>query len=227
MRGIAMVVVLGAVVVWPAALPADQTTSGEVVQSTEVVGDPSGTDVTFRVRRADGAVPPLLTRLVFKLPRGARLHTAVFPRCGLARIQAKGPSACASRARVGTGEVVARSELFPAAVGSKATLFNGGRFESARRVLLIHVQPERGPSFVLVGKWKGSARDGLRLDLAYPTVRILAGPPEPAPSRISLTFGARRGRVSYLQVRCHGVYETTGHYADGSVITSSDRAGCG
>jgi hypothetical protein len=227
MRRIAMAVVLGALVAWPATLPADDTTSGPVIQSLEVVSNPTGGDITFRVRRADGTAPPLLTRLVLDLPRGTGLHAQRFPRCDLARIQAKGPSACTSGARVGTGALVARSDIVPKRVGSEATLFNGEGLESARRVLLMHVRPELGPTFVLVGKWRGSSRAGLRLDLAYPTIRILAGiPPEPSPSRISLSFGARRGDSSYLRAPCRGVYGATAYYVDGSVVKSSDRARC-
>jgi hypothetical protein len=226
MRRIAIAAVLGTLVAWPATLPADQTTSGAVIQSTEVLQSPRGVHIVYAARAADGLpAPPFLNRLVIDFPPGGGLHTARFPRCWIARLQAKGPSACAPRSRIGSGAIVGKSELYPKGVDSTVRIFNGVAIGSTRRVLLIHVRPELGPDLVLVGKWRGTAREGLRLELLYPTIRILAGvPPEPSPTRISLNFGPRAGEVRYLRAPCHGVYEATAYYGDGSVVTSADRS---
>jgi hypothetical protein len=165
---------------------------------------------------------------VLDFPRDTTLHSRLFPRCGLARLEAKGPSGCPPRARVGSGVIVAMSPLEPKRVDATVTAFNGvspnGRF---RRALLVHVRPEVGPQFVLVAAWKGNARN-LRLDLAWPPpIEILAGvPPDPAPTRISLSLDAKRGTATYIAARCRGEHQATGHYADGSVVTSTARSSC-
>jgi hypothetical protein len=228
MRTIAVIVFVAALAAWPSAPAADETTSGNLVQSTEVVGERHGIDITQRVRRVDAGLPPGLNQVEIAFPPRTRLNTGAFPRCSIATLQAKGPSACAPGARVGSG--IARAQVpfrFPHEFHASLRIFNGTRAKlSNRRQLLAHVRPQAGPQWVLVGRWSGSPRTGLRLTLSPPPVAI----PEAVPDslvRLVLRIGARRGGASFLRAPCPATYGVTARYFDGSVVTSSDRARCG
>jgi len=227
-RKLAVILAFAGLAVWPGVPAAHDTLSAGLIQSTEVTAQRHGVDLLFAVRRVDGGVPPSLTRLVVEFPPRTALHARRFPRCGLARLQAKGPAGCPPRARVGSDAIVAQSPIEPKRVEETLTEFNGvppnGR---PRRVLLLHVRPEVGPRFVLVAAWKGSAH-GLRLDLAWPPpIRVLAGvPPDPAPTRMSLVLDARRGSTSYVTSGCDRVYKATSYFRDGSSLTSSAHSSC-
>ena len=203
------------------------TTSGNLVQSTEVRSSRHGVEITQRVRRADGQLPPGLTRVEFAFPPGTRLNAAAFPRCSSATLQAKGPSACTPRARVGSGLVRAQLPFrFPHEFSGTLRIFNGTRPKHTNgRQLLAVVRPEAGPPFVLVGLWSGSRRGGLRLTLTPPSEAIPGRTPD-ALVRLVLRIGARRGGASFLRVPCPGTYRETARYFDGTVVTSTDRARC-
>jgi hypothetical protein len=228
MRRIAMAVVLGALVVWPATLPADDTTSGAVIQSTEVFHSPRGVHILYAARSADNApVTPLLNRLVLEFPPGVRLNKERFPSCDVAELQANGPAGCRPRARVGSGSVRGYlSSLFPPEIGGTLTIFNGPTSRDPyRRLLLIHVRPKLGPAFVMVGKWNGNRREGMRVDFGFPiTIPEIE---QPSLNRFLFRFSARRGRHLFLRVPCPATFKTTAYYATGAVVTSSDRARCG
>jgi hypothetical protein len=226
MRRLVLAAVLTALVAWPAALGAKETTSGVLVQSTDVVDDRDSVEVTVRVRRADGQLPSPWTRLELAFPPGTRLNAAAFPKCSLAVLQAKGPGGCAPASRVGTG--ISRAQVpfrFPHEFAAALRAFNGTRAQrSHKRQLLVYVRPQAGPSWVLVGTWEGSRRSGLRVQFAVPLTY-----PEYVPEalvRLVLDIGARRGGASFLRAPCPATYEATASYIDGSVVTSSDRARC-
>jgi hypothetical protein len=90
----------------------------------------------------------------------------------------------------------------------------------------MYLRPEAGPSFVLVGTWAGSRRAGVRLELKVPGIAIPEYVPDPL-VRLSFRFDARRGGDAFLEAPCPGTYLATAYYFDGSVVKSSDRAGCG
>lgn len=227
MKRFAVIVVLAGLAVWPAAPAADQTTSAGLIQSTEVVGERQGVEITHTVRRVDGQLPPPLTELELKFPPGTRLNTAAFPRCSLAVLQAKGPSGCVPRSTVGSGIVRAQVPFrFPHEFAGTLTIFNGPKARHSSRRLLMYIRPQAGPSWVLAGRWAGSRRAGLRLILSLSRITI----PEielDSLVRLELRIGARRRGTSFLRAPCPGTHEATAQYYDGSVVTSSDRARCG
>jgi hypothetical protein len=224
MRRLIPIAALTAFLVWPGVPGADQTTSAGLVQSTEVSGQRESLDITQTVRRVDGQLPPPLTELELSFPPGTRLNAARFPRCGLAKLQARGPAGCVRRARVGSGIVRIQVPFrFPHQFAGTLRLFNGKAGDE--RMLLLYMRPQAGPSSVLVGRWSGSRQAGLRSKIRVPQIAI----PEAVPDsivRLSFRIGARRGEASFLRAPCSRRYRATARYLDGSVVTSSDRARC-
>jgi hypothetical protein len=220
--------VAAAIVVWPGALGADETTSAGLVQSTEVVGGPHGVAITQKVRRADGQLPAALSELEITFPMGTRLNTGSFPRCSLAKLQTKGLSGCVPGSRIGSGIVRAQVPFrFPHEFAGTVRIFNGtgiARF-AARRSLLVHVRMQAGPDLVFVGRWTGTTRDGRQLLVRLPRGANPLVQPDSF-VRLSFRLRARRGDVSFLRAPCPRRYEATAHYGDGSVVTTSDRARC-
>jgi len=224
LRRIAAIVV--PLLAWPSTLGADATTSGNLVQSTEVTSGRDGVGITHRVRRSDGQLPPAVTELRIDFPPGTRLNTEAFPHCVLATLQAKGPGACAPGSRVGSGTAGAQVPFrFPHVFKGSVRLFNGAPTERSKRNMFVFIRPQAGPHVVHVGRWSGDRRTGWRLVIELATIAY----PEAVPDslvRLSLEIGARRGGFSYLRAPCPGTYRATGRYHDGNVVKSTDRARC-
>ena len=221
MRRIALTVLLAGLGVWPATAHGDRVTRGTVIQTTDVVADEERLLIVHTVRRTNTLLPPYLVRLEIRFPSGTDIRTAGFPRCDLAELVAKGVGACPRRARVGSASVVGRS-VFDSSIGSKVTMFRGERI-GGRRTVLMYVDPEEGPAFVAIGKLSGSRRKGALLDLAFPTIKILAGPgPDAVMSDVALRFDP-----AFLSAPCPARYRVTSHFFYGEPsLTSSDRARC-
>ena len=176
MKHLAVIVVVAGLAVSPASPRADKTTSAGLVQSTEVVGDRDRLDITQQVRRADGQRPPGLTRLAITFPPGTRLNAARFPRCSLAKLQAKGPSACRAGSRIGFGIVHVQVPFrFPHEFTGALRVFNGTGVARFEQSLLLYVRPqEAGPSLVIPGRWTGSTRAGRQLELQMSHISLMA-----------------------------------------------------
>jgi hypothetical protein len=173
------------------------------------------------VRRTNTLLPPYLVRLEVRFPPGSQAHTSRFARCDLAALQAKGVTACPRSARVGSATAIGRSFL-DSNIGSKVTMFSGERIRS-RPTILMYVAPEKGPTFVAIGSLSGSRRSGVRLDLAFPTIKILAGTgPDAVISDFALRFD-----TGFISAPCPARYRVTSHFFDAEPsLTSSDRARC-
>jgi hypothetical protein len=220
MRRIALIVVLVALVSWPASAPGDRVTRGTVIQATDASVSERTVLLVHSVRRTNTLLPPYLVRLEISVPSRTRIHTSGLPRCGLAGLQARGVAACPRRARIGSASMVGRSFL-DSNIGSKVTMFNGERIGS-RRTILMFVDPEVGPSFVAIGKLYGRQGAGVRLDLEFPTIKILAGTgPDAIMSDFALRFDS-----AFLSAPCPARYRVTSHFFYGESLTSSDRARC-
>lgn len=192
-----------------------------MIQSTDVVVSEQRLLLVHSVRRTNTLLPPYLVRLEIRFPPGSHVRTARLPRCDIARLQAQGTGACPRRARVGSASVVGRS-VFDSLIGSKVTMFHGERV-GGRRTVLMYVDPQKGPTFVGIGKLYGSRRSGVRLDLAFPSIKILAGTgPDAVMSDLALRFES-----GFLSAPCPAIYRVTSHFFYGEPsLTSSDRASC-
>jgi hypothetical protein len=198
----------------------ERVTRGTVIQSTDVLASERNLLLIHSVRRTDTLLPPYVVRLAIQFPRGTHVRSGRFPRCDLATLQAKGVGACPRRARIGSASMVGRSFL-DSNIGSKVTMFNGERIGS-RRTILMFVDPEVGPSFVAIGKLYGRQGAGVRLDLEFPTIKILAGTgPDAIMSDFALRFDS-----AFLSAPCPARYRVTSHFFYGESLTSSDRARC-
>ena len=214
-----------------AIAPADQRTAPTgLVQSFDVFRQRHRVDFGFSVRRTDAGLPAPLNRLVVGFPPGTRFDPWRFPECRLGRLLTRGASGCPRASRVGSGTSIGSDpSLFPQTVDAQVKVFNGERRSSglsrARRQLLIFIAPAKGPSFVLPGRWKGSRRKGLRLELAVPPTAIEFPPPSSL-TGLSFHIGKRDRGASFLRAPCPSTWNATGNYGDGSVVTTPDRIGC-
>jgi hypothetical protein len=175
----------------------------------------------------------MLNRLRIQLPKGLILNARRFPECQLAKLQAFGPSACRRGARIGRGTVVGDARpVVPNPVGGVVTVFNSKFGTPPRRRVLLYMRPALGPSFVNVGTL---ARERGRwvLDIIVPPPKILICPcpGDSALTRLELTLGATRGRISFAANprRCKPPgYRWTfeAHYTIGEVVTTPADAPC-
>jgi hypothetical protein len=219
LRRIVVIVALAGFAVWPVALHAERITRGPLIQVTDVVATPDTIHVVHSVRRTNTLLPPALPRLELQFPPGARVHRAGVPRCGLAELQAKGPTACPRGGRVGSGSIVGRTDLYPEGVDSRVTIFNGEVLNS-RRTLLMFVRPKLGPSFVAVARLLGGREVGIRIDLVFPPFKHFESEPD-----VSLSDFFFRFERAFVRASCPATYRVTSHFFDGA-LTSSDRARC-
>jgi hypothetical protein len=195
-----------------------------LIQVTDVVAQQRGVHIIHSVRQTDTLLPPNVTRLELGFPSGTRIHPARFPRCGMARLQAKGPAGCPSRARIGSGSIVGRTGLHPGGVGARVAIVKGEAIDS-RPTVLLYIRPQLGPSFVSFGFLPRGQGSSTRIDLRFPPpIRTLAGGyPDPSLSDFSLRFNR-----DFLSAPCRSIYRVTSHFSPpAGTLTSSDRARCG
>jgi hypothetical protein len=221
LRRITVIVALAACAACPAATHADRVSRGPVVQATDVVAGERTIRIVHSVRRTNTLLPPYLIRFELQFPPGTRARTAGFERCDLSELHAKGVKACPPGARVGTGTATGRTIFDPGGIGGTVRLFNGKRVAS-RPAVLMYIRPQKGPTFVLVGKI-GGGKTGLRLDFNIPPIKtLLAGrEPDSVISDLVLKFDS-----GFVTAPCPGTYRVKSYFMDEPVFTTSDRARC-
>ena len=137
---------------------------------------PTGLYVDIKSTDPAAAQPPIMTRIVMKLPSG-KYNARHFRRCSLARLQAKGPQGCSKRSKIGTGKGVGMARpVVMDPVNGKLTIFNGTR-SGGRDRIFVYVFPDLGPTFVSVGKVKKTRR-GYTLDFSIPPIKTLPSAPD-------------------------------------------------
>jgi hypothetical protein len=125
---------------------------------------------------APNAQPPIMNRIVMKLPNG-KYNPSKFPRCKLAKLQARGPKGCPRKAKIGTGTGIGMARpVVTDPVNGRLTVFNGQRI-GGRDTILVYVFPDLGPTFVSVGKVK-KKRNGYTLDFNIPPIKTLPSAPD-------------------------------------------------
>ncbi len=188
-------------------------------------------DLTLALRYLGGTdgVPAPVRRATIHLPAGLALDIPRLRSCPAARLRARGPRACPSESRLGTGRAVAvvraGSQTIAENVALSAflgpprgqdptfTIFAHGRSPVEERVLLTgSAQPDQAPY-------------GEQLVLAIPAIPTLPLEPAASIARLSLTVGsrprARTGRANTVLVPAtcpHGGFPIAAEfaYADGS-----------
>jgi hypothetical protein len=129
---------------------------GAVTTTLEVVPRPNKASTKKKVRpitleinisTADPAAtqPPPLKQVVIRFNRGGQFNGKLFPKCSFSALQAKGPKACPSGSKVGSGSAVASAKPIIDVVNAKMTIFNGKPKNGVPTVLLYSVPDISSP----------------------------------------------------------------------------------
>jgi hypothetical protein len=142
-------VAAGALVIGGAAYAA-VTVSFSATAKPSKANKPTGLYVRILTSDPATSQPPIMDRIVIKLP-GGRYNGSKFKRCELTALQVKGPKACPSGSKIGTGKGIGMAKpVVTDPVEGKLTIFNGDPSNGRDRVL-VYVFPDLGPTFVSVG----------------------------------------------------------------------------
>jgi len=191
---------------------------------------PTGLYVSIRSTDPAALQPPIMNRIVMKLPNG-KFNPRMFSRCKLAKLQARGPKGCSRRSRIGTGTGIGMARPVVAdPVNGRLTLFNGARI-GGRDTILVYVFPDLGPTFVSVGKVK-KRRGGYTLDFNIPPIKTLPNAPDASVTYVKTKTPVKRvtkkrkgkRKKYYLIVaprKCRGKWKGSGtfYFATGETRT--------
>jgi hypothetical protein len=170
--------------------------------------------------------PPIMNRIVIKLP-GGKYNASKFARCNLASLQAKGPTACPSKSKIGTGTGVGLARpVVEDPVNGKLTIFNGTK-QGGRDTVLVFVFPDLGPTFVSVGKVIKTG-SGYTLDFNVPPIKTLPNAPDASVTSVktktpkkSVRKGKRKHYLILTPRKCSGTWKGSGtfYFATGETQT--------
>jgi hypothetical protein len=113
-----------------------------VTEGTSLTADDPGYQVKGQ--------PPPQNRQIIRLQKGGVYGGKYFPRCKLAALQARGPSACPSKSKIGSGTGTGSAKPILDSVSAKLTLFNGEK-KGGKDTVYVFTLPDVGPTFVVVG----------------------------------------------------------------------------
>jgi hypothetical protein len=197
------------------------------------------TGLYVKIESTDPAAPqpPIMNRIVMKLPNG-KFNAKRFPRCKLAKLQARGPRGCPRRSKIGTGTGIGMARpVVTDPVNGRLTIFNGARI-GGRDTILVYVFPDLGPTFVSVGKVK-KKRNGYTLDFNIPPIKTLPSAPDASVTYVKTKTPVKRvtkkrkgkRKKYYLIVaprKCKGRWKGSGtfYFATGETKTVSISQKC-
>lgn len=177
--------------------------------------------------------PPIMNRIVIKLP-GGKYNASKFPRCKLAVLQAKGPTACPSKSKIGTGTGIGLARpVVEDPVNGKLTLFNGAK-QGGRDTVLVYVFPDLGPTFVSVGKVIKSGGK-YTLDFNVPPIKTLPSAPDASVTSVktntprkSIKKGKRKHYLIIAPRKCSKTWKAsaTFYFATGETKTVNVSQKC-
>jgi hypothetical protein len=206
------------------------TVSFSVTAKPNRANKPTGLHVKIHSSDLAAPQPPIMTRLVIKLP-GGKYNASKFPRCKLSALQAKGPQGCSKRSRIGKGTGVGMARpVVTDPVHGKLTIFNGAR-QGGKDTVLVFVLPDLGPTFVSVGKVTRK-RGKYTLDFTIPPIKTLPSAPDASvvsvdtKTPVKRVVKRRKGKRKkyYLIVapeKCRGKWKGSGtfYFANGETRT--------
>ena len=177
--------------------------------------------------------PPIMNRIVIKLP-GGTYNGSKFPRCKLAALQAKGPNACPSKSKIGTGTGIGLARpVVEDPVNGKLTLFNGDK-QGGKDAVLVYVFPDLGPTFVSVGKVSKSGGK-YTLDFNVPPIKTLPSAPDASVTSVktntprkTIKKGKRKFSLIIAPKKCSGTWKAsaTFYFATGETKTVAFSQKC-
>ena len=169
--------VIAGVLALASAAYAAVTVTFSATMSPNKAGKPAALKTDIRSNDPAAEQPPIMNRIVIKFDKGGKFDAKRFPRCKLAKLQARGPNGCPSGSKIGTGNGVGMAKpVVTDPVNGKLTLFNGEKV-GGKDTVLVYVFPDLGPTFVSVGK---IAKSGGRytLDFNIPPIKTLPSAPD-------------------------------------------------
>jgi hypothetical protein len=143
-------------------------------------GKTVGLNVDFTATDPAAEQPPIMNRVLIKLNKGGKYNSNKFPRCKLAALQARGPSGCPSKSRIGSGTGVgAAKPIVTDPVNGKLTLFNGAK-TGGKDTVFVYVFPDLGPTFVTVCKVSKKVQGDFdyNIDCTIPPIKTLPNAPD-------------------------------------------------
>jgi hypothetical protein len=223
------VVALGALALVGVAYAA-VTVTFSVTAKPNKANKPTGLYVNILSSDPAAAQPPIMNRIVIKLP-GGKYNASRFPRCRLATLQTKGPSGCPSGSKIGTGTGIGMARpVVTDPVKGKLTLFNGTR-KGGKDTVLVFVLPDLGPTFVSAGKVIKTS-SGYTLDFSVPPIKTLPSAPDASVISVKtktpvkkITKRRHGKRTTYYLIiaprKCKGTWKGSGtfYFATGEKIT--------
>jgi hypothetical protein len=200
-------------------------------------GKPTGLNV--RIESTDPAAeqPPIMNRIVIRLNEGGKYNSSKFPRCQLAKLQARGPNGCPSKSKIGSGTGVGYAKpVVTDPVNAKLTIFNGAKI-GGKDTILVYVFPDLGPTFVSVGKISKKRAGGFdyNLDFNIPPIKTLPSAPDAATALVDtktpkkiIKKGKRKFALIVAPKKCKGTWKAEGQFffADGSSVTTPVTQKC-
>jgi hypothetical protein len=168
----------------------------------------------LNVRDDTGARPAPLSNTTLRFPKGAVVNARFFKKCARSALEQKGPSACPSGSKIGTGRAIGDARPIIGNVNTKITLFNG-KPVNGNATILIYAVPEISSPLTIQGELKRQRNGpyGYILDVDVPPIPTLPGQPN-----ASVTFFdartldksvKRKGRrIHYIEgpIVCDGTY---------------------
>ena len=201
-----------------AAFAAVQVTFNASVKPNKA-NKPAGLNVKFEATDPAAEQPPIMNRIVIKLNEGGKYNSNKFPRCTLAKLQARGPNGCPSGSKIGSGRGVGYAKpVVTDPVNAKLTLFNGAKV-GGKDTVLVYVFPDLGPTFVSVGKVSKKRSGGFdyNLDFNIPPIKTLPSAPDAATAlvdtktpRKTIKKGKRKFSLIVTPKKCNKHVEGAG-----------------
>jgi hypothetical protein len=200
-------------------------------------GKSTGLKVNFTVSEPGQPQPPILNRVVIKLQKGGKYNSSKYPRCKLATLQAKGPTACPGKSKIGTGTGIGRAlPVVEDPVNGKLTLFNGSKV-GGKDTVFVYVFPDLGPTFVVVCKItkKVSGNFDYTLDCSIPPIKTLPSAPDASvvetkttTKRASIKKGKRKYPLIVAPKKCSGTWKAEAQFffATGETATTPYSGKC-
>ena len=200
-------------------------------------GKSTALDVQIASSEPGQPQPPIMNRIVIKFNKGGKYNNAKFPRCNLASLQAKGPNACPSGSKIGTGNGVGRAlPVVEDPVAAKLTLFNGSKV-GGKDTVFVYVFPDLGPTFVTVCKvsLKPSGSFDYTLDCSIPPIKTLPSAPDASVVTVktktekkTVKKSGKKYPLIVAPKKCSGTWKTQAQFffATGVTVTTKYSGKC-
>jgi hypothetical protein len=166
-----------------------------------------------------GQPPPQKTQII-RLQKGGVFGGKYFARCKLAALQARGPSACPSKSKIGTGVGMGSAKPILDQVSAKLTLFNGEK-KGGKDTIYVFTLPDVGPTFVVVGTVAkiNKGNFGYQLTFGIDPIKTLPNAPDAAIISVKTNTPVKsvkkRGKKKYLIIApktCKGKWAYQGEF---------------